>query len=394
MRVAYFVHDVNDPAVHRRVRMLRSGGAEVTLLGFSRDRGRTADGLAPIILGYTANARMVQRSMAVAKAAATMRRWQDVVAEADVIIARQLETLVLAVLARRRVGNAAPLVYECLDIHHLMVSPKLPSRLLRRLEGVLLRACDSLIVSSERFVTEYFAPTHGTLPRIEFVENKVLSCELADLAALPAQRALGRPDAPPWRIGWYGIIRCRRSLGVLANLVKSLPGTVEVTIRGRVARDGLPDFDEVVASTPGMTYGGPYDRRRDLPDLYASQHFFWAIDFSDRDSSNWLLPNRLYEGGLFGTVPITMRSMETGRWLAARHAGVLLEDDLEASLNATFAAFDAASYAASARAMAAIPVESFLFDETESKSLATRLLFGNVRRVAATQKIGREAVEI
>ncbi|MDO8323579.1 MAG: glycosyl transferase family 1, partial [Phenylobacterium sp.] len=58
MKLAYFVHDLNDPAVARRVRMLRAGGAEPVVLGFYRgdappdmiagaeavDLGRTYDG--------------------------------------------------------------------------------------------------------------------------------------------------------------------------------------------------------------------------------------------------------------------------------------------------------------------------------------------------------------
>ena len=43
MRIAYFVHDLSDPAVGRRVRMLRTGGAEVTVLGFRRAE-RTSTG--------------------------------------------------------------------------------------------------------------------------------------------------------------------------------------------------------------------------------------------------------------------------------------------------------------------------------------------------------------
>ena len=33
-KIVYFVHDLSDPSVHRRVRMLVAGGAAVTLIGF------------------------------------------------------------------------------------------------------------------------------------------------------------------------------------------------------------------------------------------------------------------------------------------------------------------------------------------------------------------------
>ena len=36
MRITYFVHDLSDPAVTQRVRMLRAAGGQVKLLGFRR----------------------------------------------------------------------------------------------------------------------------------------------------------------------------------------------------------------------------------------------------------------------------------------------------------------------------------------------------------------------
>ena len=37
LHILYFVHDLADPAVRRRVLMLQAGGALVTLAGFRRD---------------------------------------------------------------------------------------------------------------------------------------------------------------------------------------------------------------------------------------------------------------------------------------------------------------------------------------------------------------------
>ena len=70
-------------------------------------------------------------------------------------------------------------------------------------------------------------------------------------------------------------------------------------------------------------------RASDLPRLYGDMHFAWAVDFYEAGSnSDWLLPNKLYEAGLFGAVPIACRDVATGAWLAERGVGVLLEGDL------------------------------------------------------------------
>jgi succinoglycan biosynthesis protein ExoL len=59
LRVLYLVHDLCDPAVRRRVAMLRAGGADVTLAGFRRtpDISPELERLSPIDLGRTRDGR-------------------------------------------------------------------------------------------------------------------------------------------------------------------------------------------------------------------------------------------------------------------------------------------------------------------------------------------------
>ncbi len=381
MKVAYFVHDLADAAVRRRVRMLREGGAEVALTGFRRAPEPVADveGIAPVDLGRTEDARLIRRVGSVLAATAGAR-WREVVSGADVVMARQLEMLVIAARARRQVAPAAPLVYECLDIHRLMASGGPAGAALRSLERRLIAHCALLVVSSGAFVREYFARVHPALPRVLLLENKILGCELGN--AQPGRHETAtRPPGPPWRIGWFGVIRCARSLDLLAGLVRLLPGQIEVLIRGRIAPTAVPDFGRVLARTPGIQFGGTYDRRTELEQIYGQVHFTWAVDFYEAGAnSNWLLPNRLYEGGLYGAVPIALASVETGRWLAARHAGLLLEEPPEPSLERSFACMTPERYAAAQRGMAQIPSADFIHGSADFAAFVAALaaLAGNV----------------
>ena len=56
--------------------------------------------------------------------------------------------------------------------------------------------------------------------------------------------------ARPWRIGWFGAIRCRRSLLCLAEIARQHPGLVEVDIRGRITEAMGDDFQAIVDATP------------------------------------------------------------------------------------------------------------------------------------------------
>ena len=131
----------------------------------------------------------------------------------------------------------------------------------------------------------------------------------------------------PWKIGWFGALRCRKSLELLAAFTRRMDGRFEVVLRGRPAYSEFDDFDGFVAAEPHVRFAGPYRNPEDLAAIYGEVHFSWAIDFFEEGlNSSWLLPNRLYEGCRFGAVPIAMRQTETGRFLADRHLGLLLDD--------------------------------------------------------------------
>jgi succinoglycan biosynthesis protein ExoL len=378
MKIAYFVHDLNDPAVRRRVRMLHAGNATVTLLGFHRGpQPQSVDGVVPLVLGRTQDARLAARALAVCRAALTARRWRSALDAADVVVARQLETLVLAAVARRVFAPTAPLVFECLDIHRLMTRTGYAGRAMRLIERTLLRQCATLVVSSSDFVRAHFARAYAALPKVELIENKVLAGELPDRSAPLGVRAALRPVAPPWKIGWYGMIRCRRSLDLLAALVRATSGRVEVIIRGRIARNVLPEFDAVVSATPGLSFLGPYQRESDLARIYGDVHFLWAMDFYEAGAnSEWLLPNRLYEGGLFGAVPIALRSVAAGAWLARHDVGVLLDEDLGSTLQSFFAGLTTSRYERLRQALNDVPVAAFLYDEADCRRLVAALAGG------------------
>ncbi|TPL77098.1 glycosyltransferase family 4 protein [Mesorhizobium sp. B2-3-15] len=324
LHVLYLVHDVSDPAVRRRITMLRTGGARVTLAGFRRAATPIADieGLRPIDLGATRDGRFAQRLVAVAKTAVSIGSKLRDVPKPDIIIARNLEMLALARRARSAFGAAVPIVYECLDIHRLVLRDDVLGKALRATERHLARDVRLLVTSSPAFIANYFKPFRQVAAPVELVENKYFEAA----AILPAEReAVEGPLAPPWRIGWFGALRCRRSLELLAGFTRHMEGRFEIVLRGRPALSEFPDFHAFVDAEPYMSFRGPYRNPEDMAAIYHDVHFSWAIDFFEEgQNSEWLLPNRLYEGCRFGAVPISMDNTETGRFLRQRDIGVLL----------------------------------------------------------------------
>jgi succinoglycan biosynthesis protein ExoL len=371
LHILYLVHDLYDPAVRRRMMMLAAGGARVTLAGFRRADKPIAEvaGIQPIDLGVTADGKFLARAATLSAAAMRLRGSLRGVDTPDLIIGRNLEMLALASRAQRLFGGSAPIVYECLDIHRLLLRDDAIGRGLRGVERALGRKASLLLTSSPAFIRAYFEPRGQFDGPVMLLENKVLALETAsvELAAAPAYAA-------PIRIGWFGALRCHRSLALLSAFTRRMEGRFEAVLRGRPAHSEFGDFEAEVAAEPYLSFEGPYRNPEDLPTIYGEVHFTWAIDFFEAgQNSDWLLPNRLYEGCRHGVVPIAMAGTETARFLADRGIGLVLPVPTAEALEMLLSPIDAPAYAAARDAVTAQPEHSWIADTADCRALVERL---------------------
>ncbi len=367
-KILYLAHDLADAAVHKRVSMLRDGGAVLTVAGVRRTSRPVRDvaGYVPIDLGQTHNGKFAQRIWAVLRHV-LFPACESVFAGAEIIIARNLE--MLAIGARYAADLSSPvLVYESLDIHRLLLNKGPAGILLRHMEAWLSKKAAVLITSSPGFIDAYFF--RYAMP-VRLIENKVYDPQ----GKIPVENVwAARPAGPPWKIGWFGVIRCRKSLQLLANLAVLSGGAVEIIIRGRPALDQIPDFYDVISRTPGMHFAGAYKYPEELADIYREVHFCWAVDFYEEDgNSSLLLPNRLYEGGLFNAVPIALKSVVTGRFLDRLKIGVTLNEPLHQSLPLFFDTLTTDHYHALEESSTKTPQSVWHHDKKDCQSLVSYL---------------------
>jgi succinoglycan biosynthesis protein ExoL len=275
--------------------------------------------------------------------------------------------LALAVRGRSLCRLAPVVVYECLDIHRLLLRRDFIGAALRRLEGWFSWRASALFTSSPAFVSGYFKALSEVRLPVRQVENK-----MADLGGGTAisRYVGGRPPGPPWVIGWFGMIRCRKSLDILIDLARRSEGKIEVVIRGRPDLNQFEDFHKSVSEARGVRFLGPYGSPGDLAAMYHSVHFNWAVDmFEEGLNSSWLLPNRLYEGGAFACVPIAVETVEAGRFLERMDIGVRLKEPLALSLAEFFAELTPDHYRALEDAARAVPRSTWVCDKRDCEAL-------------------------
>lgn len=359
--IAYLVHDLGDAAVARRVDGLRAGGAKVEVAGFYRRAAPASVAGAPALpLGRSHDARLGQRAWLVLRSLLAPGRLKTLVRQSDIVVARNLEMLAIgASLAR----PGQTLVYECLDIHRKLLEHGVAGRALRLIERRLLKRTGRVIVSSPAFERDYFRALQAWEGPVDLIENKV--------SAVPEKPSSDIVQGGPWTIGWFGMLRCRRSLAILSNLVTRADGRVRVLVAGIPSPDVFADLPSEIARHPGMEYVGPY-RPQDLSRLYGRVHFAWCIDYFEEGlNSAWLLPNRLYESLAHGVVPVALKDVETGRWLEQAGVGLRLArgEDLGKALEGmTPAAYEQLSAAARA-----LPRERIAFSTDDHRSLVRQL---------------------
>ena len=364
--IVYLVPNTADAAVGRRIDMLHAGGARVRVAGFRRADAPRPDLPVDVYveLGETFDARFAQRIAAVARATTALKARLGGQPVPDVIIARNLEMLVLANRLRAMWHGRPAIVYECLDIHRLLLRDDLVGRSLRGLERRLSRDAVLLLTSSPAFVREYFAPFGQSELPVLLVENKAQAGPRGTNPAL-------RDDNGPVRLGWFGALRCSRSLAALSGLAEA---GVEVVLRGRPALTEFADFHGDVARQTGMSFQGPYRNPNDLPAIYSGVHLSWAIDYFEAgQNSNWLLPNRLYEGCCNGAVPIALAGTETAAFLERHGIGIVLPDIAPETLRARIGGLDRVALRSLAEAVAAADPRLFSFDAADCVALVDAL---------------------
>lgn len=371
MRVTYLAHDLDDPSIWRRVEMLRRGGADLRIAGFRRGQGPLPE--PATVLGHTANGRMIQRARAIAAAWPRIAQQLPPTDGPQVILARNLEMLALgARLARAHKGQTR-LVYELLDIHGMMLGQGRLARLMRGVEARLLRKSQLTLLSSPAFERNYLR--HFGQPDVPtlLVENQPFARPDAGLRGNDAAPG-GREQGGPLTIGWFGMLRCRWSLEVLDRLTRAQPGRYRVILRGRPALDVMGDFHEVIAANPDLNFMGPYAWPDDLPAIYAEVDVAWLIDrYQAGQNSDWLLPNRLYEGCLNGAVPVVLAGTEVARRVQTWQCGILVQAPDDPAVGAALSSQSPAGLAALRNAVTAIPKDALEMNDAECRRLTAAI---------------------
>ena len=337
-RLVFIGPERTDARSVKRIAALSDEGWQVTGFTFHRERGQ-ADPVPVwdnIHLGTTFSRRYFQRLWAILCAFGVVFRHRRRIREAAAIYVINPDNAFLALFGRLVSRRRVPLVVEIADIQPVMTRTGVTTRVLRCFERFVLRRCRLLVTTSPGFVRHYFEPVQQYRGPVFLLENKVYPSAGLIVARQP-RTGPARPGR--WTIGFFGVLRCQRSIDLICRLAAAFPDKLTFVLRGVPAGLAADLFHQQTGTHSNIEYGGPYRYPDDLASMYVSVDFNWCFDFSAAGAnSTWLLPNRIYEGGLYHCPALAFAGTETAAWISERGLGDCFAEDLAESLHAYFAA--------------------------------------------------------
>jgi succinoglycan biosynthesis protein ExoL len=254
----------------------------------------------------------------------------------DILYVKALDCLLATLIARALSGNRSRLICEILDVHDYLLYPSLYRRAMRAAERFMLARIDLLIVPTEGNVDQYYRPISRYAGKAAVVHNRLPSGEAG-------------PCPPPsshdgtWVIGWFGNLRCRRSLEILCRTAQTLADRVKIMIAGpSLFPPGV--LEQAIAPFPNMRYLGPFKECEVAPTLYAQVHFSYALHFEPPDRSTWALAVRIFEGGAYGRPTIARAGTAMGRFADAHGIGLSIEEPCDDELSAALSSLTDEDY--------------------------------------------------
>ncbi|MGI9509254.1 MAG: hypothetical protein ACR2QJ_07895 [Geminicoccaceae bacterium] len=158
-------------------------------------------------------------------------------------------------------------------------------------------------------------------------------------------------------------MRCVESLRMLKEIARENRDTIQIYMRGFPTETGLEAFKAEIADEPNMIYAGGYKGPDDLAEVYAEVDIDWAIELWDQSynskNSQWLLPNRLYEGGCFQVPMIALAGTETARRLEQLGGGWILDEPLVDTVTHLLSKLTVDEFQEKRQKLKALPLSTF-----------------------------------
>jgi len=230
-------------------------------------------------------------------------------------------------------GSQTSIVYEVADIRSLMLKKSIAGRFSRWLERIVVQYIDSVVVTSPLYIQHYFLDFQGikSIEKFHVLENKLSKKQIAQLTFNQVLDSEIAESGTKRKIviGYFGLLRCARSIEILRKLANTSYKGFEFHINIHGKTMGEVDNDDLIGNQ-NIEYFGEYKWPDDLAAMYQKVDIVWACyPYGDSVPGNWqwAKTNRFYEACVFSKPMIVLKN--SGDAEAVRKYGIGVEVDME-----------------------------------------------------------------
>jgi hypothetical protein len=209
------------------------------------------------------------------------------------------------------------IIWDISDIHVAMLGESLSSRILRKIERMLIKRSNRLILSSGAFWTYHYK---GWLPqkRVFVIEN-LLEGQPQKLHREAPEKVLN--------VIYSGILRSDKLLALITDCARLCEGKVIFHLWGFFDVNVKQKVIEDIEESPYVRFHGEYPEEA-LPEIFADMHVtFGLVDVDADDNERWLLSNRLYQAGAFKCPIVSTKDSNVGKETISRRVGWVVDND-------------------------------------------------------------------
>lgn len=291
MNILFVLPVLSDSYYRKRIEKLSEIGVHCAVLGFERNHypGKAWD-MQTTSLGNMQHGRYFRRIGILLRSVFRIRKAAK---NQDAIYAYNLDILMISWLATRFQPGEIKIIYDVADIRAILAEKGFISVVLRALERFLLKKTAVVVVASPAYIDGYFKSIQQVDNTYFVIENKV------DKSSLPDQTEFVQPDSKKETItiGYYGMLRCERSLHVLKELIENSDGRIRLLLRGIFLNTG--SFEEEFKKLEYAHYGGPFVYPDDMNEMFGAADLIWGAHFQTKPNKKWAIVNRFYQACYF-----------------------------------------------------------------------------------------------
>lgn len=312
MRINFIISTWGDSHQLNRFIRLKSMGMKPYVMSYLRDYYPSKISEPDLVLGKLKNASYYQRIFQYFKG--FFKLGKALITNKAPVYLFGFDNLILVRLIHLVIGKRNRVIYEIPDIRDFQTHKGLISKMLMAIYKWALSAVDIFVLTSPEFETGYFNSYLGyRLKKTIVIENKIHEDLIPQSKKVSSLSRLNKPPGYQLVIGYFGLLRCKRSLEILRELAIANSGVL-VVLRGIFVE--IPQEIEMdLKSLTNVTYLGTYKSPEDLATMYDEIDISWvAYPFSDKEVGNWkwARTNRYYEAGYFKTPMIAAEGTMDG----------------------------------------------------------------------------------